>query len=87
MLNKKYEEIWLQLNPMTVINCKTKEDAKEWLQFCHEKGIKWKTKESLLKTICFKQNKSATCYHIVNGYMQFANKEFYVEEGYRILEF
>ena len=39
----------------TVINCKTKKDAKEFLKFLHLNGLRWKDSKSLLKKSYYKK--------------------------------
>lgn len=69
-------------NKITV-NCKTKEEAKDFCKQMHEHGMKWCTGKSYMEKTNYEEYKGETCYA---GFGEFSSYRYYNSEGYEILE-
>ena len=67
-----------------IMHCKTKEEAIEFCKLMHENGRTWRSKESYEKENYWETHKQHTCYAF--NYGQFCYKEYYIDDGYQILE-
>lgn len=67
-----------------VMHCKTEEEAKDFCRVMDEAGLRWVTGERYTKVLEYERYRQKTCYQFNCG--GFASKEFFVEEGYEILE-
>ena len=65
------------------VNCKTKEEAKDFCRQMHGQGMKWCNGDSYLEYTGYGRYLSKTCY---TGVGSFACCDFYESEGYKILE-
>ena len=66
------------------MHCKTKEEAIEFCKLMHEDGRKWASGESYEEENCWETDKQHTCYAF--NYGLFCNKEYYIDNGYLVLE-
>lgn len=67
-----------------VMHCKTEEEANDFCRVMDEAGLRWITGERYTKVLAYERYRQKTCYQFNCG--GFASKEFFVEEGYEILE-
>lgn len=67
-----------------VMHCKTEEEAKDFCRVMDEAGLRWVTGERYTNVLEYERYRQKTCYQFNCG--RFASKEFFVEEGYEILE-
>lgn len=67
-----------------VMHCKTEEEAKDFCRVMDEAGLRWVTGERYTNVLEYERYRRKTCYQFNCG--GFASKEFFVEEGYEILE-
>jgi hypothetical protein len=70
------------------VNCKTKELAEEFLNYCHKSNLKWRTNSELINNTEWKTYKEKTTYHHNYCGMEFASSSFYKKENkYIVIEF
>lgn len=75
-------------NEELVVHCSTEKLAKEFLQYCNDKGITWSNGRSLIKDCNFDSYKEKTCYHYNKTYgMYFCSDTFYEKENMQIVKF
>lgn len=68
-----------------VVNCRTKELAKECLKLAHRFKYKWRTNESYVETSYWNGYRENNCYSFCNG--TYRDKSYFVNKGYKIVEF
>lgn len=79
-------------NSKVVVNCKTKEESFEFLDYCHNNGIQWASNSSIKDTNLNSWNsyEEKTCYRCVKGMdkLMYAYISYYKSENkYTILEY
>ena len=86
MTNK--ERIEKFKNEKIAANCKTEEEAKEFVKWCYANGFKW---DDLPEgTTFFDDYKNETCYVFDFGedkQLEYGYKDFYEEKGYEIIKY
>lgn len=75
-----------------VVECKTKDDAKSFLEYAHGKGVKWAGGESLLDSLnwdAYKERTVYSCERNTSGsyIMYYADLQWAVSENKKILTF
>lgn len=76
------------INERVAVNCRTEEAAKEFIEECYKRGMKFRT-ETITNTF-YKYYKEETAYTFNfkgNGFMQYANTYWYKKEGCEIVEY
>ena len=77
--DKKY------VDDRVVVNCKTEEEATDFLRMAHHFGYKWESGKSFLHETYFDTYGENTCYIISDGL--FSEKQYYEESNKKIVEF
>lgn len=72
------------INNKLVVNCETEELAKEFLQYCHEQGIKWRSGNSLLydDDSSWEILRENTCYFCKDKFITYGSKKSILELGF-----
>lgn len=85
MLNK--EKVERFKNEKIAIHCETKEEAKSFVKWCLDNGIKWLNRE--LSTTYFDEYKDKTCYSFLGEFkcLEYSQERFYKEHGYEIIKY
>lgn len=65
------------------VNCKTKEEAKDFCRQMHEHGMKWCTGKSYMEKTNYEEYKGETCYY---GRGEYSSRDFAEKYNYKILE-
>ena len=68
-----------------VVNCKTEEQAKQFISICYDNGLEW-FNNSKTETNWNKYNKD-TCYRAVDPEIVYANINYYKKADYKIITF
>lgn len=78
----------LLIDKKVVLNCKTKNEAEEFLQYLDDKNINWFGGTSIFENDNYMYNdyKSNTCFSLeIKGMLQYSPIEYYQRQNYRIL--
>lgn len=78
----------LLINKKVAVNCKTKAEEEDFLQYLDKKGIKWYGGDSIFKYTHYFYNdyESKTCFTLENkGLLQYSPIEYFQEQNYKIL--
>ena len=65
------------------VNCKTKEEAKDFCRQMHGQGMKWCTGDSYLENTNYNVHNEGTCYY---GIGEYSSRDFAEKYNYKILE-
>lgn len=65
------------------VNCKTKEEAKDFCRQMHKRGMKWCTGDSYLENTNYNTHNEGTCYY---GSGEYSSCDFAEKYNYKILE-
>lgn len=68
-----------------VMHCRTREDAKSFLQHLHELGKTWCSGQSYANVTNYDQYGGDTCYSFADD--TYCDIGYFIEEGYTILEY
>ena len=71
----------------TAIHCKTRDEATAFLKECDRQGITWYGGEKATKLDFYSDYKEKTCYHPHCKFISFSGLDYFIENGYKILEF
>ena len=80
-----YEKIKEYLETHAV-NCKTEEEAREFLGFLHEKGFEWSTGEAVLSKTYWSRYEEMTAYSWYLGF-GYSDVDWHKENGYTLVAF
>lgn len=73
-------------NEEFVVNCKTEEQAKEFVKICYDNDIKWFESKSSVTN--WESYEKFTCYRAEDGHdLMYCNTDFYREEEYTVITF
>lgn len=70
-----------------VVSCQTEQEALDFLDICYKKGIKWSNLYSNKTKTEWGDYGDQTCYRGGDNVLSFANIEFYVDKGYKVIKF
>lgn len=80
----KFEDI---IGKKIAVNCKTKEEAKEFIRIAYENGYHWLANKTI-KATNYEVYEADTCYNISsNRRIYFGTKKWYNSDYYRIINF
>ncbi|HCL4447071.1 TPA: hypothetical protein N2D16_002676 [Clostridium botulinum] len=73
------EELWNEFSKgKLVVNCKTEQEANMFLNYLHNKGIKWYWNLRLIEKSYFYDYEENTCYRMAtSGDLEYENLDFY----------
>ena len=74
-------------NDEIAINCRTEEEAIEFLKYLDSKGLKWRDASSLLGETCWGYEEEATCYVSGTEGVEWCDIDFYLQKGYYIIPY
>ena len=69
-----------------VVNCKSEEQAKEFIKICYDNGLHWWMTDDSSKTN-WDNYEEATCYRAEDNEIMYENVDFYKDEDYEIVSF
>ena len=83
---KVNEEIWKEfLNGVVAVNCRTEDEANQFLQYCHGQELKWfGGNRSLLAMNNFNDYCERTCYELTEYGMKYGRVVYFEGENYRV---
>jgi hypothetical protein len=73
------------IQPNNVVRCETEEQANELLRWANSKGLTWSSGKNYLSENQWEFYGKDTCYCLKDGL--FSDKDYYENEGYRVLSF
>ena len=74
-------------NDEIAINCRTEEEAIEFLTYLDSKGLKWQNGDNLTGETCWKTYDEDTCYVLSPKGIEFSPVDFYLGIGYYIIPY
>ena len=74
-------------NDEIAINCRTEEEAIEFLTYLDSKGLKWQDGANLIGEPCWKTYDEDTCYVLSPKGIEFSPVDFYLGKGYYIIPY
>ena len=83
MTKKEFDKKYV--DNRVVVNCKTEEEATDFLRMAHHFGYKWESGKSFLQETYFDTYGENTCYSILEGL--YSEKRLYEETNRKIIEF
>ncbi|WP_061306748.1 hypothetical protein [Clostridium botulinum] len=74
-------------NNKFVVLCDTEEKAKDFLKECDKRGISWCDSRAIEKIRYYKDNDTCYSYNFNdNNHLQYSRKSFYLDNGYKVIE-
>lgn len=86
-MNKKMFD-WMYVGENLVVNCKTRELTREFLNLAHDFGYRWKNSDEYggkYGYSLYNDYKDKTCHSLYKG--EYADLDFYIRQGRKIVEF
>ena len=74
-------------NDEIAINCRTEEEAIEFLTYLDSKGLKWRDGANLTGEPCWKTYDKDTCYILSPKGIEFSPVDYYLQKGYYIIPY
>ena len=75
-------------NEKIAVNCRTEEAAKEFIEECYIRGLKWMNgSRNITFYNCYKEETAYTFNFKGTGFIGYANTHWYKKEGYEIVEY
>ena len=75
-------------NERVAVNCRTEEAAKEFIEECYIRGLKWMNgSRNITFYNCYKEETAYTFNFKGTGFIEYAYTHWYKKEGYEIVEY
>lgn len=83
MTKQQFDDLYLD----KAVHCDTEEKANEFLKLAHRFGWEWLSRRSLLEINNYYRFQEKTCYLVGRDGFKYCDKDFYIENGYEVVEF
>lgn len=83
MTKQDFDELYV--GEKLVVNCRSEEEANEFLKLADSFGYKWRNEDSYLYTNNWDTYEEDTCYHIYDG--TYTSLDYFTKYNYKIVEY
>ncbi|HCL4455121.1 TPA: hypothetical protein N2D10_003148 [Clostridium botulinum] len=87
---KVNEKLWNEfINDKMAVNCRTKKEEELFFKYLNNNGITWNSGYNIFESGIYEYDncKNNTCFSMSSDGIQWSEKDFYMEDGYKVISF